>query len=101
VTGRCCPPDTHPLAMILILRAFSSGCTALTRIEAISNGVPVFRSPEAKNAGRTLLVMALLMGLLFLGSIELTQLLGAVPGPQETILSALTRRLMGSGWPSC
>jgi hypothetical protein len=55
------------------------------------------RPPESKNAGRTLAVMALLMGLLFLGSIGLTQVLGIVAGPNETILSALTRRLLGSG----
>jgi amino acid transporter len=88
-----------PLTTLLVLRAFASGCTALTGIEAISNGVPAFRPPQSRNAGRTLLVMALLMGLLFLGSIGLTQGLGVVAGPQETILSALARRLFGSGFP--
>jgi amino acid transporter len=91
------PPASHPLTAFLVLRAFSSGCTALTGIEAISNGVPAFRPPEAKNAGRTLMVMAALMGLLFLGSIGLTQILAVVAGPQETILSALARRLLGDG----
>jgi len=91
------PPPTEPLTVFLALRAFSAGCTALTGIEAISNGVPAFQPPEAKNAGRTLMVMALLMGLLFLGSIGLTQALGVVAGPQETILSVLARRLLGSG----
>lgn len=79
------------------MHAFASGCTALTGIEAISNGVPAFRPPESVNAGRTLIVMALLMGLLFVGSIGLTQYLAVVPGPQETILSALVRRVLGSG----
>jgi amino acid transporter len=92
------PPAIEPLTLILVLHAFSTGCTALTGIEAISNGVPAFKSPQSKNAGRTLIVMALLMGTLFLGSIGLTQLLGVVPGPQETILSALARRLLGSGF---
>ncbi len=91
------PSPTEPLTAFLVLRAFSAGCTALTGIEAISNGVPAFRSPEARNAGRTLMVMALLMGLLFLGSIGLTQALAVVAGPEETILSALARRLLGSG----
>src|SRR5690606_1034109 len=72
-------------------------CTALTGIEAISNGVPALRPPEAKNAGRTLMVMALLMAVLFVGSIGLTQGLALVAGPQETILSARARRLLGSG----
>jgi amino acid transporter len=92
------PPVIEPLTLILVLHAFSTGCTALTGIEAISNGVPAFKSPQSKNAGRTLIVMALLMGMLFLGSIGLTQLLGVVAGPQETILSALARRLLGGGF---
>jgi amino acid transporter len=57
----------QPVSLLLILRAFASGCTALTGIEAISNGVPVFQPPEARNAGRTLLVMALLDGGAFFG----------------------------------
>ncbi len=91
------PPATHPLTLFLVLRTFSAGCTALTGIEAISNGVPAFQPPEARNAGRTLMVMALLMAVLFVGSIGLTQCLAVIPGPQETILSALARRLLGSG----
>ena len=91
------PSPVEPLAILLVLRAFSSGCTALTGIEAISNGVPAFSAPQAKNAGRTLLIMALLMGLLFLGSIGLTQNMAIIAGPEETILSALARRLLGSG----
>jgi hypothetical protein len=85
------------LTFFLILHAFASGCTALTGIEAISNGVPAFKPPEAKNAGQTLIVMAFLMGVLFLGSIGLTQYLGIIAAPQETILSALARRLLGTG----
>jgi amino acid transporter len=91
------PPPSQPLTAFLLLHTFSSGCTALTGIEAISNGVPAFRPPEAKNAGRTLMVMALLMGMLFVGSIGLTQFLAVVAGPEETILSALARQLLGSG----
>lgn len=59
--------------------------------------MPAFRPPEAKNAGQTLIAMALLMAILFLGSVGLTQYLAVVAGPQETILSALARRLLGSG----
>jgi len=89
----------EPLTLVLVLHAFSTGCTALTGIEAISNGVPAFKTPQSKNAGRTLIVMALLMGTLFVGSIGLTQFMGVVAGPQETILSALARRLLGNGLP--
>jgi Amino acid transporters len=91
------PVAVRPLNIFLILHAFATGCTALTGIEAISNGVPAFQPPEAKNAARTLSVMAILMAVLFLGSIGLTQFLGIVSGPQETILSALARRLLGNG----
>lgn len=90
------PPATQPLTAFLVLRTFAAGCTALTGVEAISNGVPAFRPPEAQNAGRTLIVMAVLMGMLFVGSIGLTQYLGVVAGPQETILSALARRVLGN-----
>jgi amino acid transporter len=91
------PPASQALTMALVLRTFSSGCTALTGIEAISNGVPAFRPPEAKNAGITLIAMAVLMGTLFIGSIGLTRYLGVVAGPEETILSALSHRLLGGG----
>lgn len=91
------PQPTHPMTTFLLLHTFATGCTALTGIEAISNGVPSFESPESKNAGKTLLVMAALMAILFVGSIGLTQYLGIVSGPQETILSALARRLFGNG----
>lgn len=91
------PKATAPLTIFLILHTFATGCTALTGIEAISNGVPAFKSPESKNAGRTLIVMAILMAILFVGSIGLTQYLGVIAGPQETILSALARRLLGNG----
>ena len=87
----------QPLTIALLLHAFSTGCTAMTGVEAISNGVPSFRSPETKNAGQTMIIMALLMGTLFLGSIGLIQYLAITAGPQETILSALARHLLGSG----
>ncbi|MCJ7733284.1 MAG: APC family permease, partial [Anaerolineales bacterium] len=87
----------EPLSLFLILHAFATGCTALTGIEAISNGVPAFRPPEAKNAGKTLVIMAVIMGGLFLGSIGLTQFLGVTPTSQETILSALARQVFGDG----
>ncbi len=90
------PAQVHPITSFLILHAFATGCTALTGIEAISNGVPYFKSPEAKNAGKTLIVMAILMGILFVGSIGLTRFLAVVSAPQETILSALARYLLNN-----
>lgn len=91
------PPAQVPLGLFLVMHAFSAGCTALTGIEAISNGVTAFKPPEWVNARKTLIVMAILMAFLFSGSIGLTQFFGIVAGPGETILSALARRLLGSG----
>jgi amino acid transporter len=93
------PSPLVAVTPLLILHTFAAGCTALTGIEAISNGVPAFKPPETRNAGITLIVMALLMGLLFLGSIGLTQYLGIVAGPDETILSALARQILGTSLP--
>lgn len=90
------PAPVEPLGLFLIMHAFSAGCTALTGIEAISNGVPAFQPPEWLNARKTLIVMAILMGFLFLSSMGLTQFFGVVAGPNETILSALARRLFGT-----
>jgi amino acid transporter len=92
------PPATQTLTLALVLSTFSAGCTALTGIEAISNGVPAFRTPEAKNAGKTLIIMTVLMAVLFIGSIGLTQYLGVIAGQDETILSALAHRILGSGF---
>lgn len=89
------PVAVQPVTIFLLLHAFATGCTALTGIEAISNGVPAFKPPESDNAGKTLVIMAFLMGALFLGSIGLTQSLAVVAGPQETILSALANRILG------
>ena len=91
------PSATASVTTILILHTFASGCTALTGVEAISNGVPIFRDPPAKNARQTMVVMAILMAILFLGTIGLTQYFAVVAGPDETILSALARRILGEG----
>jgi amino acid transporter len=90
------PPALQPLSISIFLHVYATGCTALTGIEAISNGVPVFKVPESKNAGKTLLVLIILMVILFLGSISLTQYFAVVSGPEETILSALTHRILGN-----
>jgi amino acid transporter len=81
----------------LVLHTFAAGCTALTGIESISNGVPIFRPPESRHANQTMAAMTVLMGVLFLGSVGLTQYLAVVAGVEETILSALAHRVFGSG----
>lgn len=88
---------SNPVTLFLLLRAFASGCTALTGVEAISNGVPAFRRPEARNARLTLAAMAVLLGVMFAGITGLAGQLGVVPTPQETLLSHLARWAFGGG----
>jgi len=85
------------LTTLLVLRAFASGCTALTGVEAISNGVQAFQKPEADNAGKTLIVMAALLGTMFLGTTFLARTLGIMPMEQESVVSQIGRQVFGSG----
>jgi amino acid transporter len=80
-----------PLSLFLILGAFSNGCAALTGIEAISNGVPAFKQPEAKNAAITLSVMAALLVTMFLGTSILAYLFHIHPKEHETVISQVAR----------
>jgi amino acid transporter len=82
----------------LLLRAFAGGCTALTGIEAISNGVKAFRSPEAKNAAKTMVAMGFIAMTLFIGITFLATHLTLIPQESESILSQLTRRTAGTGF---
>jgi amino acid transporter len=86
-----------PVTLFLILRAYASGSAAMTGIEAISNGIPAFRPPEARNAGITLIWMAGLLISLFLGITYVAHQLGIVPREQETVVSQIARTLFGSG----
>jgi amino acid transporter len=77
----------------LLLHAFSSGTTALTGVEAISNGITAFKEPRSHNAGITLVWMAMILGSLFLGISFLTTHIAAVPSETETVISQLTRTI--------
>src|SRR5262245_2436861 len=81
----------------LLLRAFAAGCTALTGVEAISNGVQAFENPEARNAAVTLSCMAAIMTTLILGTGLLAYKLNAHPLPGQTLVSAMARHTFGSG----
>jgi amino acid transporter len=83
------------LTVFLVLRAFSSGCAALTGIEAVSDGVPAFRPPEAPNARRVLLALGGILVVLFLGISALAHAFGVVPVTGETVNSQLARRVFG------
>lgn len=85
------------VGVLLVLRAFASGSTAMTGIEAISNAVPVFEPVEWRNARTTLTWMVSLLIVLFVGTIAMVQLGGVVPNAHETVLSQLAHRSFGSG----
>ena len=99
-TRRRRPPlsATEAVGALLILRAFASGSTAMTGIEAISNAVPVFKPVEWRNARTTLTWMVGLLIALFAGTIAMVQLDGIVPNAHETVLSQLAHRSFGSGF---
>jgi hypothetical protein len=81
----------QPLTLFLLLRAFASGTTALTGVEAISNGITAFKEPRSRNAGITLIWMSSILGVLFLGITLLAGHIGAVPSEAETVISQLAR----------
>jgi amino acid transporter len=88
----------QPLSLFLLLGAFANGCTALTGVEAISNGVPAFRPPESRNAATTLLWMATLLTVMFLGTGGLAYLYGVQPRQDETVISQLARTVFSDPW---
>jgi amino acid transporter len=96
------PADGHvPLSQpgllttFVLLTAFSNGCTAMTGVEAVSNGVPAFRPPESRNAASTLVWMAALSILMFSGITLLAHAYGVVPSETETVVSQIARGIFG------
>jgi len=92
------PPGLEGVGLILFLRAFSSGCTALTGVEAVSDGVPAFKPPEAHNARVVLTWLGVILITLFLGVTFLAYDFGITPRPEETVVSQLARHIFGSGF---
>ena len=90
-------PAVESLTLFLLLRAFSSGCTALTGVETISNGVTAFKRPESKNAGMTMAGMAAILGTMFLGISVLAYHFGILPREDETVVSQIARAIFGEG----
>lgn len=85
------------LSILVILRAFSNGCSAMTGVEAVSNGVSAFKVPEVKHAQQTLLVLAVILILMFLGTGVSAHYYGIIPSHHETVISQLARANFGSG----
>ena len=93
-------PAGETLTLFLLLTAFSNGCTAMTGVEAVSNGVPAFKPPEARNAAATMLMMAVLSITMFTGITLLAHAYHIVPSEQETVVSQIARGVFGGrGWP--
>jgi len=100
------PPELHiahtvaAITPFLLLHAFSNGTTALTGVEAISNGITAFKEPRSRNAGITLIWMSIILGSLFLGISHLTSQIGVVFSEEETLISQLARTVFdGRGLP--
>ncbi|HBK5365199.1 TPA: APC family permease [Enterococcus faecium] len=85
------------VSIALILRAFSSGSSSLTGVEAISNAVPFFKKPRAKNAAATLTMMALILGFFFVGITFINYWYGIVPEKEVTVLSQIGKAVFGHG----
>ncbi len=84
------------VSTFLVLKAFASGTTALTGVEAISNGVTAFKEPRADNAGKTLIMMSGVLGTILLGIAFLTVKTGAVPSELESNFSQIARTIFHS-----
>ena len=91
------PPGLEGVGLFLFLRAFASGCTALTGVEAVSDGVPAFKPPEAHNARIVLTVLGVVLIVLFLGITFLAYDFGIAPRHEETVISQLARHVFGGG----
>jgi amino acid transporter len=91
------------IGLLLLARAFADGCSAMTGTEAVADGVPAFKPVEWKNARQTMLTMAVLLGIMFVGTSYLAVHVGAIPtgnrGGGETVLSQIARTVYGDETP--
>ncbi|MBA2372756.1 MAG: APC family permease [Chloroflexi bacterium] len=86
---------TQAVGALVLLRAFASGAVALTGTEAIATGVPAFKPPESKNAATTLMIMAVILGVLFVGITFLATGFGIVPAEHKTVISQVSAEVFG------
>ncbi|MFJ7408178.1 MULTISPECIES: APC family permease [unclassified Lysinibacillus] len=97
------PADLHPkigtpvagISLFLLLKAFASGSSALTGVEAISNAIPNFKSPAPVNAAKTLLAMGSILAVLFIGIVSLAYFYGVAPNAQATVVSQIAEASVG------
>jgi amino acid transporter len=91
------PRGLEGIGLFLVLRAFAAGCTALTGVEAVSDGVPAFKPPEAQNARVVLTWLGVILIVLFLGMTYLAYDFGILPREGETVASQIARHVFGTG----
>jgi amino acid transporter len=91
------PPGLEGIGLFLLLRAYAAGCTALTGVEAVSNGVQALKPPEGRNAAAVMTTLGVLAIAMFLGITYLAYDFGIVPGGDETVVSKIARRVFGTG----
>jgi amino acid transporter len=98
--GTSLPPisSTSTLGVVLLLKAFAAGCSAVTGVEAISNGVPAFREPRVRTAQVTEVTLGLLLGVMLIGIALLIRAHGVVPRGGVTILAQVSAGALGTGW---
>jgi len=90
------PPGLEGVSLFLLLRSYSAGCTALTGVEAVSNGVPALRPPEGRNAQTVMTWLGVISIVMFLGITYLAYDFGIIPGGDETVVSKIARRVFGT-----
>ncbi|MBI2203509.1 MAG: APC family permease [Candidatus Rokubacteria bacterium] len=91
------PPGLEGIGLFLLLRAYAAGCTALTGVEAVSDGVPSLKPPEGRNAAMVMTWLGVISITMFLGITYLAYDFGVVPGGDETVVSKIARRIFGGG----
>ncbi|MBV9684706.1 MAG: APC family permease [Solirubrobacterales bacterium] len=96
--GTFAPPGTNTVGLLLLLKAFASGCSAVTGVEAISNGVPAFRKPRIRTAQRTEISLGVLLAVMLLGLALVIRAHHVVPRTGVTVLAQVTAGAFGTGW---
>jgi amino acid transporter len=93
------PTITESVGIVLILKAFASGCSAVTGVEAIANGVPAFREPRARTAQRTEILLGVVLGVMLVGIALLIHAHHIQPRHGVTVLAQVSAASLGTGWP--
>jgi len=91
------PPGLEGIGLFILLRSYAAGCTALTGVEAVSNGVPALKPPEGRNAQIVMTALGVISITMFLGITYLAYDFGVIPGGDETVVSKIARRVFGAG----